>query len=472
MRKDRTTFRGQPEILLAVARGGGPLHLQIERGLREAVRAGRLRRGAALPSTRALAHDLGVSRGVIVEAYDQLVAEGFLASRRGSRTYVAAAPPSIRDQPIAPEPASFRFDFRPGQPDLRLFPRAAFARAARRVLRALGPAHLSYGDPQGTPELRTALAEYLGRVRHVVASPRDVVVCSGLAQGLGLIARALAQRGAQRIAVEDPGHPGVRDIVREAGLEPVAVPVDDRGLRVDRLARLEVGAVLVTPAHHFPSGAVLAPERRQELCAWAAGRDALVIEDDFDAEYRYDRVAVGALQGLDPQRIVYGGSASKILAPALRLGWLVVPRAWRDATIEFKRIADLGSATFDQMVYAEFLRSGDLDRHLRRMRLTYRRRRDALLAAIARHLVGWRTRGVAAGLHLVAELPPGLGELEATRAAAGHSIRVYPLREYRGRPSPAHPPALVLGYSGLNEAQIREAVRLLAKATLARPALA
>jgi GntR family transcriptional regulator/MocR family aminotransferase len=364
--------------------------------------------------------------------------------------------------------APIRYDFRPGLPDLRLFPRAVFARATRRVLRALGPAHLSYADPQGTPELRAALAEYLGRVRHVVASPRDIVVCSGFAQGLGLIARALALRGARRIALEDPAHPGLRQIVREAGLESVPVPVDDRGLRVDRLARLDVDAVLVTAAHQFPSGAVLAPERRQALCAWAAARDKLVIEDDYDAEYRYDRSGVGAFQGLDPQRIVYGGSASKILAPALRLGWLVVPRVWRDAITEFKRIADLGSATFDQLVYADFLRSGDLDRHLRRMRRTYRRRRDALRAAIARHLGGWQTQGVAAGLHLVATLPTGLDEREVVRAAARQSIRVYPMRDYRARPSADDPPALVLGYAGLNEAQVREAVRRLAEATGAR----
>lgn len=467
MRKNKTTFALQPELLVTLTRGGGALHQQIERGLREAVRSGCLRRGAALPSTRTLAHDLGVSRGVVVEAYEQLTAEGFLSSCRGSRTFVSAEPAAIRDEPPVPSVAPMLFDFRPGLPDLRLFPHAAFARAVRRVLRSLRPAHLAYGDPEGAPELRMALAEYVGRVRHVVAGPPDIVVCSGIAQGLGVIARALALRGARRIAIEDPGHPGQRQIVRQAGLEPVAIPVDDRGVRVDRLARSDVAAVLVTPAHHFPSGAVMAPERRQELCAWAAARGALIIEDDYDAEYRYDRQGVGALQGLDPARIVYAGSASKVLAPALRLGWMVVPHAWRDATREVKRIADLGSATIDQLVYADFLRSGELDRHLRRMRVIYRRRRDVLLAAIARHLPTWQTRGVAAGLHLVAELPPGLEELDAVRAAAGRSIRVHPMREYRIRPSPADPPGLVLGYACLDEAQLREAVRRLAEATRA-----
>jgi GntR family transcriptional regulator / MocR family aminotransferase len=284
------------------------------------------------------------------------------------------------------------------------------------------------------------------------------------------VAHALVQRRAKRIAIEDPGHPGLRQIARQAGLEPVPVPVDHSGLRVDRLTRLDVGAVLVTPAHHFPSGAVLAPERRQELCAWAKARGALIIEDDYDAEYRYDRLGVGALQGLDPERIVYAGSASKILAPALRLGWLVVPRAWRGVAAEVKRVADLGSATFDQLVYAEFLTSGELDRHLRRMRLTYRRRRDALLSAIGRHLPGWEPLGIAAGLHLVVQLPPGLTEHDAVRAAGRQSIRVYPMGQYRSRPSGHAQPALVLGYAGLNEAQLREAVRRLAEALRARPA--
>ena len=261
-----------------------------------------------------------------MEAYAQLVAEGFLSSRQGSRTFVAAEPPGVRSEPPAIRETPPRFDFRPGRPDLRLFPRVAFLRSARQALRSLRPTHLTYGDPQGAPELREPLADYVGRVRHVVANPNDIVVCNGIAQGLGIIARALVQRGVRRIAIEDPSHPGLRQIVRQAGLEPVAVPVDDRGLRVDRLARLDVRAVVVTPAHQFPTGAVLAPERRQELHAWAVARGALIVEDDYDAEYRYDRQGVGALQGLNPDHIVYAGSASKILAPALRVGWVIVPR--------------------------------------------------------------------------------------------------------------------------------------------------
>ncbi len=461
--RDKTISR-QPEILLQLARDAGPLHLQIERGVREAIRSGRLRRGATLPSSRSLAHDLGVSRGVVVEAYAQLLAEGFLVGRGGSGTFVAAEMAPVSDEPPAPRPASVRYDFRPGLPDLALFPRIAFARATRQVLRSLSPADLDYAVPQGSHVLRAALAEYVGRVRQVVATPSTLVVCTGFAQALGIVARTLARRGARRFAIEDPCHPGQRKIVREAGLQPVSVPVDEGGLRVDRLSRQDVDAVLVTPAHHFPTGVVLAPERRQELCAWAGRRGAIIMEDDYDAEYRYDRAATGALQGLDPEHVIYAGSASKILTPALRLGWMVVPREWRDAITETKWIADLGSPTIDQLIYARFLRSGELDRHLRRMRLTYRRRRDVLLATLARHLPGWQVRGLAAGLHVVVEPPHGMDEAQIVGAAARHSVRVYPMSDYRARPSNDAPPALVLGYGGLNEAQLREAVRRLAEA--------
>ncbi|HEU4724932.1 MAG TPA: PLP-dependent aminotransferase family protein, partial [Candidatus Eisenbacteria bacterium] len=233
MQKNRTTFTAQPEILLALRPGAGAFHLQIERGLRDAVRSGRLRRGAALPSTRELARDLGVSRGVVVEAYDQLIAEGVLTGRRGSGTYVAAAAPRVPKEAAPVTQAAARYDFRPGHPDLRLFPRVAFGRAARAALRSLGPSQLAYGDPQGAPELREALAEYAGRVRHVVADPRDIIVCNGFAQALGVLSHVLRRRGARRIGIEDPGHPGLGEIVRQAGLEPVRVAVDERGLRVD-----------------------------------------------------------------------------------------------------------------------------------------------------------------------------------------------------------------------------------------------
>jgi len=436
------------------------MHVQIERALRDAVRSGRLARGSAVPSTRTLAGDLGVSRGVIVEAYEQLVAEGYLASRPRSRTVVTEggqiAPAPVQERTPAPP----GFDFRPGLPDVTRFPREEWGRCVRRVLRALRAEHLGYGDPRGAFELRAALADYLGRVRGVVGGPDRVIVCTGFAQALGVIARALAGRGVRRLAMEDPGHPDQRRIVSDAGLVPIAVPVDDRGLRVDLLDRVDAQAALVSAAHQFPTGSVLAPERRHDLLAWAGRRDAVIVEDDYDAEYRYDRAPVGALQGLAPDRVVYAGSASKILAPGLRLGWLVSPPALVGRAAEIKKYADLGTPALEQLVYAEFLRSGELDRHLRRMRRTYGRRRDALLAALARRCPGWKPQGAAAGLHLVVELPRGLDEAAVTRHAATRSVRVYPLGEYRV--ATHGPPALVLGYGGLAESAIRAGVSRLA----------
>lgn len=446
--------------MLPLARVEGPaLHLQIERGLREAVRSGRLAAGAALPSTRAFARDLGVSRGVVVEAYAQLVAEGFLAARQGARTVVATGGQPPRREREAPQPAAPRFDFRPGLPELRRFPREDWARATRSALRDLRPQQLAYGDPAGAVELRQALAEYLARVRGVQTRQRQVIVCSGFAQALGVAARALARRGVRRIAVEDPGHPDPRRLVADAGLVPVGVPVDERGIRVDRLERARVQAALVTPAHQFPTGGVLDPERRRQLLAWAERRDAFLVEDDYDAEYRYDRSPVGSLQGLAPERVVYAGSASKILAPALRLGWLAVPDELLAEAAEVKKYADLGTPFLEQLVYAEMLGRGAVDRHLRRMRVLYRRRRDALLRALARHFPRWEPRGAAAGLHVMVLLPPGVDEASVARAAQRRSVGVYPGADYRIGDGPA---ALVLGYACLGEREIAEGIARLA----------
>jgi GntR family transcriptional regulator/MocR family aminotransferase len=450
----------QPEILLEIGPGRGPLHVQIERALRDALRDGRIASGAAVPSTRVMARQLGVSRGVLVEAYEQLIAEGYLVTRPGSRTRVAdGVRPLPRQAPVAAFP-SVRFDFRPGLPDVTHFPRDAWSRASRRVLRELAAAQLSYGDARGAFELRAALVEYLGRARGVLGVPEAVVICTGFAQALGVIARALYRRGVRRFAVEDPGHPDQRRILAGAGLAVVGVPVDDQGLRVDRLERVAAQAVLVTPAHQFPSGIVLSAERRRDLLAWAASHAAIVVEDDYDAEYRYDRKPVGALQGLAPERVVYAGSASKLLAPALRLGWLVVPPAWAEVTAQIKKDADLGSSTLEQLVYADFLQTGELDRHLRRMRTIYRSRRDALLRALTRHCPRWTPSGVAAGLHLVAGLPAGRDDAELARAALGRSVRVYPISDYRFKTR--GPAGLVLGYAGLTEREISEAVARLA----------
>lgn len=450
--------RWQPEFLVPLRPDAGPLRGQIERALRNAARSGQLPAGTVVPSTRVLARDLGVSRGVIVDAYEQLIAEGFLVTRPAARTVVAPGVRPVSDFPVPLPREVVRCDFRPGVPDVREFPRDDWGRAARRALHAVSPADLGYGDARGAVALRAALSEYLARVHGVVTVPAQTIICTGFAQGLGIAVRALVKRGIRRIALEDPAQPDISAIVSAAGMRMVRVPVDDYGLMTDRLDETGAQAVIVTPAHQFPTGSVLSPGRRHDLLAWAERRRGFVIEDDYDAEYRYDGPPVGALQGLAPERVLYAGSASKILAPALRLGRLCVPPALVDHATDVKKFADLGTPYFEQLVYAEFLLSGALDQHLRRMRHLYRRRRDALIDALQRRRAGLTICGVAAGLHLVAMLPRGASERQAARAAADRHVRLYPLGAYwRDRPKRA-PQGLVLGYAHLTEAEIAEGV--------------
>ena len=441
-----------------MTRGGRqPIHLQVQQALRQAIRDRRLRPGTAVPSTRTLADDLGVSRGVIVEAYEQLIAEGYLTATPGSATRVTALVRATAQPRVEPQQEAFAFDFRPGQPDLRCFPHEAWQRSSRQVLGALRVRHLAYGDSRGAAELRSALAEYLTRTRGVAGSPDQLLVCTGCAQGLSIAARVLQKQGVRRIALEDPGHPGIRRVINEAGLATIAVPVDDDGLDVDALERTRAQAVVVSPAHQNPTGSVLTPSRRQQLLAWAARRSGVIVEDDYDSEYRYDRTAIGALQGLAPERIIYVGTASKVLAPGLRLGWMVVGGPSLARAVDVKRDLDNGSPILEQLTYAHFVRSGELDRHVRRTRRSYRSRRDALLQALARHCPDWGVRGAAAGLHLVAQPPPRWQIARIVERAAAASVRVYPLSDYASRGASRH--GLVLGYAGLTETEIAEAVR-------------
>jgi GntR family transcriptional regulator / MocR family aminotransferase len=452
------TAHRHPELLVALDRGNEEsLRVQLRDQLRAAMRERRLAPGARLPSTRALARELGVSRGVVVDAYEQLAAEGYLVGRHGSATRVsAAATGAPAREPLAADAARApRYDFRPGTPDLSMFPRGLWLAAERRALRAAADADLGYGDPRGAPALRAALAAYLGRVRGVVAEPDRVLVVSGFAQGLSLLGRALREGGARRVAVEDPSHAGARGQLTAGDLEVVPVPVDERGLVVEALT--EADAVLTTPAHQFPTGVVLAPERRVELL----DRDILVVEDDYDAEYRYDREPVGSLQGLRPERVAYGGSVSKTLAPALRLGWLVLPRGLLDPVVEAKQQDDMGSPLLPQLALTDLLVRGELDRHLRRTRLLYRRRRDALLSAIAEHLPQARPAGVAAGLHVAVYLPGDIDERELAARAAERSVALACIGEHRITPGP---PALLLGYARLTEPAIRRGIAELARA--------
>jgi GntR family transcriptional regulator/MocR family aminotransferase len=457
------------EVLLSVARDGrGTLGAQIEDQLRRAIRAGTLRPGARVPSTRDLARQLGVSRRVVVDAYAQLGAEGYLTLRQGARPRVsdAAAPGKARPTEAAIPATRPRFDFRLGVPDLSAFPRTAWLRSVREALGEMPDAELDYGDPRGVELLRSALAEYLGRVRGVVADPAHVVITSGYAQARGLVCRALVAAGAKRIAIEDPSQPEQRTMTVLAGLELVPIAVDEAGIQVEELERAAVDAVVLTPAHQFPTGAVLAGERRSALLAWLRSRGAIAIEDDYDAEYRYDRAPVGALQGLEPDRIVYAGTASKTLAPALRIGWLVVPDSLLEAVSREKRLADLGCPAIDQHAFAEFLTRGELDRHLRRMRARYHARRDALVETLAEALPEAVVEGIAAGLHAAVRLSETDHEQAILDEARRRRIALATLSGYRMEPR-GGPPVLVLGYGQTPEPAIRAGVREIAEAVRA-----
>ncbi|WP_199431487.1 MocR-like pyridoxine biosynthesis transcription factor PdxR [Qaidamihabitans albus] len=464
MAGSRTNSRLAGSLLVELRRDGGvPLHRQIEASIRDSIRLGRLPYATALPPTRALAADLGVSRGVVVEAYQQLTAEGYLTSRAGGYTQVAISPPP----PPVPEPAepvaTPRIDFGYGRGDVSSFPRAAWLRSLRRVLTEAPGERFGYPSGRGVPELREELAGYLDRVRGTSAAPGNMVLTSGYAQGIALLVHVLARAGAKRFAVEDPSATDdARAAAEAAGLEVVGIPVGEHGVRVDALDRVRADAVALTPSHQWPTGGVLSAESRAAVLDWAHRRGALVIEDDYDAEYRYDRAPIGAMQGLAPDRVAYAGSASKTLAPGLRLGWLVLPRHLVDDVAEAKVAADRGSPALDQLAFADFLARGEFDRHLRRMRPVYRRRRDALLAALRERLPELEPAGVAAGLHLVAWLPPGLDEAAVVAAAARHGVDVHGVAPYRmSAPGPA---GLIFGYSSLGERAIAAGIDALTAA--------
>jgi GntR family transcriptional regulator/MocR family aminotransferase len=452
-----------PELLLELNREARrPLRAQLEDGLREAVRSGRLPAHVRLPATRALASDLGVSRRLVVDAYGQLLAEGYLVARRGAGTFVADAAGASATAAAESRPSAPTFDFFPGFPDLANFPRRAWLRALRATLRDAPDRAFGYPDPRGALELRRALAGHLRRVRGVVADPETIVVCSGAAQGFFLLARAL-QGG--RLAVEDPGLPAHRAILAAASAQLVALPVDESGACVEELNVLSareggIDGVLVTPAHQSPTGVALVPPRRAALLAWAGESEALVIEDDYDAEYRYDRAPLGAMQGLAADRVVYMGTVSKTLAPALRLGWLVLPPRLVERVVSEKLLADHGCPTIDQLALAQLIESGAYDRHLRQARRRYRARRDALVRAVARHLPDARVTGLAAGLHAIVRLGRAVDGMELMRAAGRRSVGVYPLG-YAYIDVRAVDDGLVLGYANLAEPAIEEGVRRL-----------
>ncbi|MEU4545310.1 PLP-dependent aminotransferase family protein [Nonomuraea dietziae] len=422
------------DLHIPIDRDKGAIAGQVATELREAIRQGRLEAGTRLPASRELARDLSVSRGVVVEAYEQLVAEGFLLARVGAGTVVAA---TARKEPARPRERAPYYGHRPTSPDLGGFPRERWMAAVRHVLATVPGDAFDYGDPGGVPELREELASYLKRVRAADVSADNLVIVGGVAQGLSLILHVLRS---PKLAVEDPTSHRQVPLLRRTGAELVPIPVDDEGLRVERLRG--VGAVLLTPAHQYPTGVVLSPARRAALMEWGG----VVLEDDYDAEFRFDRDPVGCLQGLAPDRVILSGSVSKSLAPGLRLGWIAAPPDLAEAVRRARGELDLGSPVIEQYALAHLLRTGGYDRNLRRMRREYRKRRDALVRALAEHLPELTVRGIEAGLHIYLDLPEDWDENEVAAAAqaAGLSAEgVGPMRFAEG------PPAIVMGFARL-----------------------
>lgn len=434
----------------------------LENALRLAIRDGRLPSGERLPSSRALAAQLRLARGTVVEAYSQLVAEGYLRARPGAVTEVAHAPdlqPARGVDPVRPRIAA---DFRWGFPDLSSFPRTDWLRALRRSLQTTPHSELGLLDPRGSLRLRTALASYLGRVRGVLCTPERIVICNGFAQGLRLICDALAAEGAQTIGMEDPCMADHRAIAAAAGLGVAPLEVDREGASVEPVCASVPRVVVLTPAHQTPLGATLSTTRRAEFVRFATESGNYIVEDDYDGEFRYDRHPVGALQGLAPQRVIYAGSASKSLAPGVRLAWLVVPDELMDTVIEAKRRADRGTDAFAQLALAELIESGTLDRHIRRMRLRYRHRRDALVTTLAACAPTMPLHGIAAGLHVVLGLPPGVLEADVRAAAKPRSIALTALGPFWHDGGP-RAQGIVVGYGTPYEHEFPSALTRLGK---------
>jgi GntR family transcriptional regulator/MocR family aminotransferase len=437
---------------------GETLRSALERTLRDAILSGAMREGVRLPASRRLAEELGVSRGVVTDAYDQLASQGFLITRGRSAPVIAAIVRIALPAPIPPTPAPPpRYDLTPTTPDVSLFPLRRWLTTALRAGQRAPSRALDYPDGAGEWALREALADHLGATRGVIAEPEQIVITQGTSQAIELLLGVLRDRGASTIAVEDPSHTRQQARIRAAGLTLVAQSTDDDGLRVEGMA---ADAVIVTPAHQFPEGSVLSGERRRHLLNWSRATQAYIVEDDYDAEFRYDREPVRALQGLAPDRVVQVGTVSKTLAPALRLGWLVAPPDLLDDLIRRKCLADEGSPTLDQLTLTAFLRSGEYHRHVRRARTVYRARRDRLVQALAESLPELEVTGIAAGVHVLLALPDGIDDAAIAEQAARQRIRVSSLSQFCIHRSDIR--GLVIGYGRLHESAVSPAVQALA----------
>jgi GntR family transcriptional regulator/MocR family aminotransferase len=459
-----------PDVLVQLDRDSGvPLRSQLTSQLRVAIQNGRLAAGERLPSTRSFADSIGVARGTVQECYEQLRSEGYLVAQTGSATRVAqvhveaADHADARSASAAPQLAAPRVaDFASGVPDLGTVPREDWTWALREATRTAPNAAFDYGDPRGDPGLRTVLAAYVRRVRGMNAGTGHIVVCAGFAQGVALTFRALARRGFTSMAVEDPGSIGTITKAADAvGCSAVPVPVDELGIDVGALDASGARVVVLTPAHQWPTGVVLAPERRRELLAWAERRDGIIVEDDYDAEFRYDRDPVGSLQGIASDRVVALGTVSKSLAPALRLGWAVTPSWLAHDLAAAKESADRGAPTLDQLALARLIESGRYDRHLRRMRSLYAARRDALAAALTARAPRVQLTGLAAGFHAVAHLPSAADEQQIVAAARERGVGLYGMSTYRSTHS-STPPQLVFGFGNTSAEAIHAGIEAIA----------
>jgi GntR family transcriptional regulator/MocR family aminotransferase len=449
------------DLLLLVDRSRPPLARQLEEQMRRAIQSGALAAGGQLPSTRVLADDLGVSRGVIMRVYGQLAAEGYISLRQGAAPTVR---PTARLDPEAVGPPNGRpravYNLRPHLPEVATFPRRSWLRAVCESIEQAQAADLTYGDEAGLWALRVEVANYLSRARGVHARPERTVITAGSTHALSLVSRVLARRGRTLMAFENPSHSILRAVASHAGQTVVPAAVDGRGIRP---AAIEAAhSVYVTPAHQFPTGVALAPERRTGLIEWARKADALILEDDYDAEFRYDRAPIGALQGLAPDRVVYMGSTGKTLAPGLRLGWAVLPLEMVDDVSQELLHSMLQVSGFDQLAFTSFVQRGDFDRHLRRMRQLYRARRDLAVSLLSALLPNHRVRGIAAGLHVVLEMPSHAAAtaVRAEAEAAGmilESLDQHAFADYTG------PAGLLVGYGGLPEPSLEQAIRALVR---------
>lgn len=478
------------QLAIPLSKRGEPLFRQVYGGIREAILAGTLRGGERLPSTRDLAEQLGISRTVVVSAYDQLLAEGYATGRTGSGTYVAekletsrgkrgttrARKAALRlsrygnavrgaasavDTPRRQEPVP-RYDFANGRSDLGTFPFAVWRRLLLRQAREASVRQFEYGSALGNLALRKAICGHLRRSRAVECEPEEVIIVNGAQQALDLVIRVLVEPG-ERVAIEDPHYNGAREAFRAAGARLCGVPVDRDGLNPALLPD-DARMAFVTPSHQFPTGAILPLERRLALLAWARRRNAVILEDDYDGEFRYDGRPLESLQGLDTEgRIVYLGTFSRTVYPSLRIGYLVAPPSLVPTLTAAKWLSDLHSSTLEQETLAKFIESGFYERHLRRLRRRNTARRAALLEAIGRHL-GDRVEvtGDGAGAQVMLWPKARVSEAGVIQKAARLGVGIYSIAHcYLEGGKSERRAGFVLGYASLKEREIREGIRLL-----------